>query len=101
MTNLKKLLAANMKYYRNVLGLSQAKLAEKAQVTYNYIALVETGKRFPSVSILEQIAQALEKDTIELFSIKRDDPSTRKVLKTKILSDIDAVLSTRLNETEV
>jgi len=101
MTDLRKVLALNMKYYRKILGLSQAKLAEKAQITDNYIALVETGKRFPSVSILEQIAQALERDTLELFSPKQDDLLAKRALKTKILADIDAILSIRLNETEI
>jgi transcriptional regulator with XRE-family HTH domain len=101
MTDLRKVLASNMKYYRKVLGISQAKLAEKAQVTDNYIALVETGKRFPSVNMLEQIAKALERDTIELFSPKQDDLIKKRVLKTKILADIDAILTVRLNETEI
>jgi transcriptional regulator with XRE-family HTH domain len=101
MTDLRKVLASNMKYYRKVLGISQAKLAEKAQVTDNYIALVETGKRFPSVNILEQIAKALERDTLELFSPKQDDLLKKRALKTKILADIDAILTVRLNETEI
>ena len=101
MTNLRKVLASNIKYYRKVLGISQAKLAEKAQITNNYIALVETGKRFPSVNVLEQIAKALEKDTLELFSLKQDDSIKKRTLKTKILADIDAILSIRLNETEI
>jgi transcriptional regulator with XRE-family HTH domain len=101
MTDLRKVLASNMKYYRKVLGISQAKLAEKAQLTNNYIALVETGKRFPSVNMLEKIAKALEKDTIELFSLKQDDLVKKRTLKTKILADIDAILSLRLNETEI
>jgi len=101
MTDLRKVLAANMKYYRKALGISQAKLAEKAKLTNNYIALVETGKRFPSVKMLEQIAKALEKDTIELFFLKQDDLLRKRTLKTKILSDIEAILSIRLNETEI
>jgi transcriptional regulator with XRE-family HTH domain len=101
MTDLRKVLASNMKYYRKVLGISQAKLAEKAQITDNYIALVETGKRFPSANMLEQIAKALERDTIELFILKQDDLVRKRTLKTKILADIDAILSIRLNETEI
>jgi transcriptional regulator with XRE-family HTH domain len=101
MTDLRKVLASNMKNYRKVLGISQAKLAEKARVTDNYIALVETGKRFPSVNILEQLAKALERDTIELFSPKQDDLLKKRALKTKILADIDAILTVRLNETDI
>ena len=100
MTDLRRVLASNMKYYRKILGISQAKLAEKANITDNYIALVETGKRFPSVKMLEQIAKALERDTLELFSPKQDNLSRNRALKTKILADIDAILSIRLNETE-
>ncbi len=101
MTDLRKVLASNMKYYRKVLGISQVKLAEKAQVTDYYIALVETGKRFPSVNILEQIAEALERDTVELFPLKQDNLIKKRALKTKILADIDAILTVRLNETEI
>jgi transcriptional regulator with XRE-family HTH domain len=100
MTDLRRILASNIKNYRKILGISQAKLAEKANITDNYIALVETGKRFPSVKMLEQIAKALEKDTLELFSPKQDNLSRNKAMKTKILADIDAILSIRLNETE-
>jgi len=101
MTDLRKVLASNMKHYRKVLGLSQAKLAEKAQITDNYIALVETCKRFPSVDILEQIAKALERDTVELFSLKQDDLARKQNLKARILSDIDAILTIKLNETDI
>ena len=70
MTDLKQLLGTNMKIYRNTSGLSQAKLAEKADTTTNYISAIEAGRRFPSVEILDKIAAALEIDTPELFSMK-------------------------------
>jgi len=69
MTNLKKLLSANLKIYRNACGLSQAKLAEKVDTATNYIASIEAGRRFPSVKILEKLASALGIDTPELFSM--------------------------------
>jgi transcriptional regulator with XRE-family HTH domain len=100
MTDLRKVLASNMKLFRKKLGLSQAKLAEKANVTDNYIALVETGKRFPSVNMLERIAEVLQKDTLELFSLKHYDLHNKGILKTKILADMEAILTVRLNETE-
>jgi len=100
MTDLRKILASNMKIYRKNLGFSQANLAEKAKVTDNYIALIETEKRFPSVKMLEQIAEALQKDTLDLFSLNHNEPQKNGVLKTKILTDIEAILTARLNETE-
>jgi transcriptional regulator with XRE-family HTH domain len=100
MTDLRRLLASNMKFYRKKLGISQAKLAERADITDNYIALIETGKRFPSVHILERIAKVLQKDTPELFSLKHDERIQMDVLKAKILNDIEAILTVRLNEKE-
>jgi len=100
MTDLRKILASNMKHYRKKLGFTQATLAEKADITDNYIALIETGKRFPSVNMLERIAEALQQDTLDLFSLSHDFLKKKSALRTKILSDIDAILTVRFNETE-
>ena len=100
MTDLRQVLASNMRLYRKNLGFSQARLAEMANITDNYIALIETGKRFPSVSMLERIARALQKDTLELFSVSQIDASKKRNLKTTILTDIEAILTIRLNEME-
>jgi transcriptional regulator with XRE-family HTH domain len=100
MTDLRKVLASNMKLCRKNLGLSQAKLAEMADITDNYIALIETGKRFPSINMLERIANALQKDSLDLFSIKPLEISAKKALKAAIISDIEKILSVRLNETD-
>ena len=70
MTNLRKLLGANIKIYRNVCGFSQAKLAESVGTATNYIAAIEAGRRFPSIEMLEKLAFALNIDAPELFSMK-------------------------------
>jgi transcriptional regulator with XRE-family HTH domain len=69
MTRLKKILASNMKAFRNELGLSQAKLADRVNTAANYIAMIEGEKRFPTDTMLERIAAALERDPPELFAI--------------------------------
>ena len=68
MTNLRALLSHNIKKRREKLGISQAKLAEKADTSTNYIAQIEQQSRFPSSEMLERIAFALEMDSPELFS---------------------------------
>jgi len=100
MTDLRRILASNMKLYRKTMGISQAKLAELADITDNYIALIETCKRFPSINMLERIAKALQKDPLELFSTKQIDVSKKRNLKTAILTDIEAILTIRLNEVD-
>jgi transcriptional regulator with XRE-family HTH domain len=98
MTDLKKVLAFNMKQHRKRLGLSQAKLAELVEVSDNHIALIETSRRFPSITMLEMLAKALEIDVLELFSIKSIEMSAKKDLKDIILADIDHILTLRLLE---
>jgi transcriptional regulator with XRE-family HTH domain len=100
MTDLRQLLAANMKAYRRSLGLSQAKLAEKSNTASNYIAVIETGKKFPSTAMLERIAAALDVDTLELFSIKSIQVSSILTFRGQILSDIDQLLEKRFDEME-
>ena len=100
MTDLRRVLASNMKLYRKSLGLSQARLAEMADITDNYVALIETGRRFPSISMIEQLAKILKKDPLDLFSVKHIEMSEKKALKTAIMADIEHILTIRLNETE-
>ena len=47
MTNLRHVLAINMKEKRSMLGLSQAKLAEKINTAPTYIAMIELGEKIP------------------------------------------------------
>jgi len=68
MADIRLVLAENMKKYRKVQKISQEKLAERVGTAPNYIALIEVGKKFPSASMLERIALALNVDTPELFT---------------------------------
>jgi transcriptional regulator with XRE-family HTH domain len=68
MTDIRLVLAENMKKYRKIQRNSQEKLAEKINTAPNYIAMIEVGKKFPSASMLNRIASALNVDTPELFT---------------------------------
>jgi transcriptional regulator with XRE-family HTH domain len=67
MTDLRLLLAFNMKRYRKILGISQLKLADKMNISTSFIAAIESCKKFPSPEMLQRIAKALQVDTLELF----------------------------------
>ena len=69
MTDIKKLLGSNIKYYRAKLGISQAKLAELVNMATNYLGLIENGKKFPSAEMIERLATTLRKDSVDLFAI--------------------------------
>jgi transcriptional regulator with XRE-family HTH domain len=95
MTNLEKLLAYNIKEKRHEMGLSQAKLAKKAGFSLSYIAMVEGCSRFPSPKNLEILAEALEMDTLELFSLPPSAEGTAKKLCRDILAELEQAVGER------
>ena len=98
MTNLRQVLALNMRKRRHTLGFSQAMLAEKANTAPTYIAMIELGKKFPSVEMMERIAEALTIDTIELFSIKPLPEDSIKKLHKAVLLDFEKIITKKLKE---
>ena len=59
----------NIKKYRNKANLTQQQLADKADITMNYLAKIESKKmnRGFTIVILGRIADALEIDIRKLF----------------------------------
>lgn len=51
---------ARLRAQREALGWTQAKLAEKAGVTSNYIGVLERGLKLPTLETLVVLAKALE-----------------------------------------
>ncbi|MFG1301944.1 helix-turn-helix transcriptional regulator [Xanthobacter sp. V3C-3] len=57
----------NVQKLRRDRDLSQEELAHRANVHQTYLSGVESGKRNPSVMVLERIAIALEVDISDFF----------------------------------
>jgi len=96
MTSLRAILASNMKEYRSILSISQAKLAEKVSTSTNYIANIETKKKFPSPEMLERIAAALEIDPSALFANKKHPHKTAVAMakfKKEMIKDVTESIS--------
>ena len=94
MTDIREVLAANIKFYRSELGLTQSKLAERANTSTRHIAMIEVCKNFPSPDMIKRIAGALKKDTVDLFAIH----PVQKEWKKTILADIEKLINSRLDE---
>ncbi|GAB7141079.1 hypothetical protein RsTz2092_10400 [Deferribacterales bacterium RsTz2092] len=94
MTRLRSLLATNMKACRAQLGYSQAKLADRVDTSTNYIALIEKEKRFPTDSMLEKIAEALDREPYELFALTPIQQDWQE----KLITDMIYFLQGRLNK---
>jgi transcriptional regulator with XRE-family HTH domain len=87
-----------MKEKRRILGFSQAKLAEKVSTAPTYIAMIELEKKFPSVEMLERIAEALSMDTTELFSVQSLPADSVRNLHKSILTEFQKVVERKLKE---
>jgi len=103
MTSLRALLSCNIKKRRLILGLTQAKLAEKAGTSTHYIAQIEQENKFPSPEMLERIAAALEFDSPQLFFMESsyDDDAIdrfRKGVQADLENAVSIAVGTRLAE---
>ena len=69
MASIREIFAQNLKINRRKCGFSQEKLAEKADVSTHYIAILEIARSFPTSEVLERIARALGIEIYELFLV--------------------------------
>jgi transcriptional regulator with XRE-family HTH domain len=88
MTNLRALLASNIKKRRKMLGTSQTVLAEKVGTSTHYIGQIEQCKKFPSSEMLERIAAALEMDSPQLFSMNYFPIEAVNQFQESLLTDV-------------
>ena len=99
MTNIRQILAINLKQNRLRLGLSQAKLAEKANASTQYIAMIELERKFPSPEMIERLAMALEIDSLELFTPPPHSAENLKNLQRAVINDLEKSLVKSINKT--
>ncbi|MDR1903430.1 MAG: helix-turn-helix domain-containing protein [Treponema sp.] len=97
MIKLRTILAENLKAYRNEMGLSQLKLADLVDTAPNYIAMIEAEKRFPTDTMLEKIAAALEREPCELFAITPIHKHWQETLLAELAEFISAKLQAAQN----
>ena len=92
MTNIRELFAENLKKYRHAAGLSQAKLAEKADSSTYYIGMLETKRNFPSPEMMERLAHALGIDTTDFFLREATPDELARSYRRAAIEDIRWVL---------
>lgn len=103
MASLRTVLADNMKKQRRILGITQAQLAERVNTSTNYIALIESKRKFPSLEMLERIADALEIEAPALFATEIRPPTETETLvkaQKQILGDITNFVAYRIKQIE-
>lgn len=97
---LRHILATNIQNHRNLLGYSQVKLAEIANISPGYLAMIELQKSFPSDEVIERIAFALKIDPAELFSKTCYPVEAVRTLQKSVLESFDQVVKTHITKFE-
>jgi len=91
---LRKNLGNTIRFYRKQQQLSQAELAEKADISITFLSKIERGIKFPTSETLSGLANGLE---IEVYQLFRNDetPVEQWALFEKFKKDI----TKNINET--
>jgi transcriptional regulator with XRE-family HTH domain len=97
MASIREVLANNIKEYRRKCGFSQDKLAELAGISSQYLATVETCRKFPTPEVLDRLAEALGVETHELFTFATPQNELEK-LRQEIKDDINNAFGERLEK---
>ncbi|MDR2552678.1 MAG: helix-turn-helix transcriptional regulator [Treponema sp.] len=98
MENIREVLARNLKEKRQAFGITQSELAERADISTNFIALIETRKKFPAPETLERLANALDIEISELFANPVSPETALRNLHHAILDDLDRAIGEALDK---
>jgi transcriptional regulator with XRE-family HTH domain len=91
-------LALNLKENRKKCGLTQEKLAEKAGISWHYLAMVEVSKKFPTPEMLDRIAHALDIETYKLFDISATPEGALLHLEQSILTNVESLINVTIKQ---
>lgn len=86
----------NLKFYRKRCGLSQEALSEKLNKGVNYINRIESHASFPTIQVIEEIAEILGIKASQLFE---DDVVPQNIISSvreKFVQDITEKLYEKL-----
>ena len=93
MKRLGEILAKNMKEHRRRRGISQAGLAEKVDVSTHHIGMIELARNFPTLDLVERIANALNIEIYQLFVEPHSPNEELEQLRREIKGDMKQLLT--------
>ena len=96
--DVREILGKGIRFYRQQKQLSQAALAEKANISVTFLSNIERGVKYPTSDTLSAIANSLDLEVFELFRhdfspIKNRDLFERfkKDLRRNVITILDTV----------
>ncbi|MDR1420888.1 MAG: helix-turn-helix domain-containing protein [Treponema sp.] len=97
-TELRGILSANIKYYRSLRNWSQVKLAEKIDISTNFLADIETGKSWVSSLTLVKLANVFEINVYELFVPEKEPGNDVKEAIKGFIKDVSVTIDCSLEK---
>jgi transcriptional regulator with XRE-family HTH domain len=88
MTELAEIFSKNLKENRRKRGLTQAGLAEKVDVSTHHIGMIEMCRNYPTLDLVERIANALDIEIYELFITPHSPNEELETLRREIKGDM-------------
>jgi transcriptional regulator with XRE-family HTH domain len=105
---LKQVFIRNLREFRKKEGYTQMKFAEFCNTSASYIGHIETGKKFPSMDMIEKMAIILRIKPYHFFidrtengiysNIEQPYPKLPESMKKEIKTKIDLSMDTIINE---
>ena len=87
-TSIREIFAKNLRQNRRKCGFSQEKLAEKAGISTQYLAMMEIARKFPTSEVLERIAMSMNIKVYELFLIDHSPREELELLRKDIINEM-------------
>jgi transcriptional regulator with XRE-family HTH domain len=88
--NLKLMIGARIKEIRVKKGMTQEQLSEKMGINPKYLSSIERGKENPTLDTLIKVAQSLDVDMGQIFTLVQiEDPAKCKSLAVSLLNKAD------------
>ncbi len=66
----KELIGRRIQELRKARGLSQEKIADKADISPNYLSRIECGRENPTLDMFIKLSNALEVEMLEMFDFR-------------------------------
>ncbi len=100
MQSLLEVLSENVRFYRKKTGLSQLKMAYQIEIAPSYLAEIERGKQYPSLKILEKLANYFEIEPYKLLyplNMDKKDSSIETIQALRVLrQEIDEIIDNKI-----
>jgi transcriptional regulator with XRE-family HTH domain len=95
---LRGIFSADIKRHRQNRNLSQAELAEKLNISVNFLCNIENGNRWISSQTLVKFASALSVEPYELFKSAEELPFDVPLILNKCLDEAVIAVTQTLNQ---